>query len=120
MHAHTAWHSAQGMAALVDAARRAPIEPGTHETLSPLGLVRPDEGLETAAFFGFREIDGKEVTGSALCNVYGRVEGWRGSGPVPRQDGLGFWFTPPMWSEFVAILVPQLIETGARANLENP
>src|SRR5512143_3882399 len=28
MHAHTAWHSAQGVAALVGAIRRAPIEPG--------------------------------------------------------------------------------------------
>jgi lysophospholipase L1-like esterase len=28
MHPHNAWHSAQGMAALVDAVRRAPIEPG--------------------------------------------------------------------------------------------
>jgi len=28
MHANNAWHSAQGMAALVDAVRRAPIEPG--------------------------------------------------------------------------------------------
>jgi hypothetical protein len=28
MHPHSAWLSAQGMAALVDAVRRAPIEPG--------------------------------------------------------------------------------------------
>ena len=28
MHAHNAWHSAQGMAALVDAVRRSPVEPG--------------------------------------------------------------------------------------------
>src|SRR5215470_9686996 len=28
MHAHTAWHSAQGIAALVSEIRRAPIEPG--------------------------------------------------------------------------------------------
>ena len=28
MHPHTAWHSAQGTGALVDAVRRAPIEPG--------------------------------------------------------------------------------------------
>lgn len=28
MHSHNAWHSAQGMGALVDAIRRAPIEPG--------------------------------------------------------------------------------------------
>jgi lysophospholipase L1-like esterase len=28
MHTHNAWHSAQGIAALVDAVRRAPIEPG--------------------------------------------------------------------------------------------
>jgi lysophospholipase L1-like esterase len=28
MHLHNAWHSAQGMAALVDAVRNAPMEPG--------------------------------------------------------------------------------------------
>ncbi len=28
MHPHNAWHAAQGMAALIDAVRRAPIEPG--------------------------------------------------------------------------------------------
>jgi lysophospholipase L1-like esterase len=28
MHSHSAWHSAQGMAALVEAVRAAPIEPG--------------------------------------------------------------------------------------------
>lgn len=28
MHAHNAWHAAQGVAALIDAIRRAPIEPG--------------------------------------------------------------------------------------------
>ena len=28
MHPHTAWHSAQGIAALIDAIRQAPIEPG--------------------------------------------------------------------------------------------
>jgi lysophospholipase L1-like esterase len=28
MHTHNAWHSGQGMAALVDAVRRSPIEPG--------------------------------------------------------------------------------------------
>ncbi len=28
MHAHNAWHSAEGMVALVDAVRRAPVEPG--------------------------------------------------------------------------------------------
>jgi lysophospholipase L1-like esterase len=28
MHVHNAWHSAQGLAALVDSVRRSPIEPG--------------------------------------------------------------------------------------------
>ena len=39
MHAHTAWHSAQGMAALVTAVRRAPIEPGM--PAPPILIVAP-------------------------------------------------------------------------------
>ena len=39
MHAHTAWHSAQGVAALVTAVRRAPIEPGM--PVPPILLVAP-------------------------------------------------------------------------------
>lgn len=51
MHAHNAWHSAQGMAALVDAVRRAPIEPGMRvpevlivappATTDPKGSIAP-------------------------------------------------------------------------------
>lgn len=39
MHAHTAWHSAQGIAALVAAIRRAPIEPGM--PVPPILVVAP-------------------------------------------------------------------------------
>jgi lysophospholipase L1-like esterase len=39
MHAHTAWHSAQGMAALVSAVRGAPIEPGM--PVPPVLVVAP-------------------------------------------------------------------------------
>ncbi|MBI1813867.1 MAG: SGNH/GDSL hydrolase family protein [Deltaproteobacteria bacterium] len=39
MHEHTAWHSAQGIAALVDAVRRAPIEPGM--PAPPILVVAP-------------------------------------------------------------------------------
>jgi lysophospholipase L1-like esterase len=39
MHAHNAWHSAQGLAALVGAIRQAPIEPGM--PVPPLLIVAP-------------------------------------------------------------------------------
>ena len=39
MHDHTAWHSAQGLAALVGAVRRAPIEPGM--PVPPVLIVAP-------------------------------------------------------------------------------
>jgi len=39
MHAHNAWHSAQGIAALVTAIRQAPIEPGM--PVAPILIVAP-------------------------------------------------------------------------------
>lgn len=39
MHAHTAWHSAQGMATLVGAIRQAPIEPGM--PVPPILILAP-------------------------------------------------------------------------------
>jgi lysophospholipase L1-like esterase len=58
MHAHNAWHSAQGMAALVDAVRRAPIEPGMPipEILivAPPAIQRP-RGPIAAKFQGAEE-----------------------------------------------------------------
>jgi lysophospholipase L1-like esterase len=39
MHPHTAWHAAQGIATLVDAIRRAPIEPGM--SVPPVLVVAP-------------------------------------------------------------------------------
>ena len=39
MHPHTAWHAAQGIAALVDAIRRAPIEPGM--PVPPILVIAP-------------------------------------------------------------------------------
>ncbi len=39
MHAHTAWHSAQGIAALVAAIRQAPVEPGM--PVPPVLVVAP-------------------------------------------------------------------------------
>ncbi len=39
MHPHTAWHSAQGIAALVKAIRQAPIEPGM--PVPPILVVAP-------------------------------------------------------------------------------
>ncbi|CAB3724046.1 SGNH/GDSL hydrolase family protein [Trinickia soli] len=38
-HSHTAWHSAEGISALIDAVRRAPVEPGM--PIPPLLIVVP-------------------------------------------------------------------------------
>jgi lysophospholipase L1-like esterase len=58
MHAHNAWHSAQGMAALVDAVRRSPIEPGmpTPKILivSPPPIQKP-KGKIAPKFHGAEE-----------------------------------------------------------------
>ncbi len=45
MHAHTAWHAAQGMACLIQAVRQAPIEPGM--PIPPVLVVAPP-ALQTA------------------------------------------------------------------------
>lgn len=39
IHAHTAWHSAQGIGALIDSMRRAPVEPGM--PIPPVLIVVP-------------------------------------------------------------------------------
>jgi len=44
MHPHTAWHAAQGIATLIDAIRRAPIEPGM--PIPPVLVVAPPPMLE--------------------------------------------------------------------------
>jgi len=58
MHPHNAWHSAQGMAALVDAVRRAPVEPGMPipEILivAPPAIQKP-KGPIAAKFKGAQE-----------------------------------------------------------------
>lgn len=41
MHQHTPWHSAMGIAALIDAIRRAPIEPGM--PIPPILVVAPPQ-----------------------------------------------------------------------------
>jgi lysophospholipase L1-like esterase len=58
MHPHNAWHSAQGTAALVDAIRRAPIEPGM--PVPPVLIVAPPpigepKGPVAPKFAGGRE-----------------------------------------------------------------
>ena len=58
MHTHNAWHSAQGMAALVDAVRRSPIEPGMPIpkilVVSPPPIQKP-KGTIAPKFLGAEE-----------------------------------------------------------------
>ena len=56
MHRHDAWHSAEGVAAIVRAIRRAPIEPGmpVPEVLvvAPPSIRTPEGGMIAAKFTG--------------------------------------------------------------------
>jgi lysophospholipase L1-like esterase len=75
MHAHGAWHSAQGMAGLVDAVRRAPVEPGMPipEILivAPPAIQKP-KGPIAAKF------QGAETKSSGLADAFQQVARERG------------------------------------------
>ncbi|MEX2162643.1 MAG: SGNH/GDSL hydrolase family protein [Sulfuricaulis sp.] len=74
-HQHNAWHSAQGMAALVDAIRRAPIEPGmpVPEILivAPPAFQTP-KGTIAPKFLGAKE---KSVSLAAAYEAVARERG---------------------------------------------
>jgi lysophospholipase L1-like esterase len=77
IHLHTAWHSAQGIAALVDAIRRAPVEPGmpTPEILVVAPPpVRQPRGPIAAKF------QGAEPKSAGLAAAYEEVARERGCG----------------------------------------
>jgi lysophospholipase L1-like esterase len=77
IHPHTAWHSAQGIAALVDAIRRAPVEPGmpTPEILVVAPPpVRQPRGPTAAKF------QGAEPKSAGLAAAYEEVARERGCG----------------------------------------
>ncbi|TMB23093.1 MAG: GDSL family lipase [Deltaproteobacteria bacterium] len=75
MHAYNAWHSAQGIAALVDAVRRAPIEPGmpTPEivVVAPPAIQKP-KGTIAPKF------QGAEAKSVGLADAYEEVARERG------------------------------------------
>ena len=75
MHAHNAWHSAQGMGALIDAVRRAPIEPGM-PVPENLVVAPPAIGLPEGAIAPkFEGAAGKSV---GLAPALAQVAGERG------------------------------------------
>jgi len=79
MHAHEAWHSAQGTAALIAAVRRAPIEPGM--PTAPILVVAPPQideprGAIAPKFLGARQKSSglaealREVADSMGCHFF--------------------------------------------------
>jgi lysophospholipase L1-like esterase len=93
VHAHTAWHSAQGIAALIDTVRRAPVEPGM--PVPPLLIVVPPairvpDGPVTPKFLG------SEDRCVGLADAYSNIAQWHGcmvfdAGTVTttsRRDGI--------------------------------
>lgn len=61
MHPHTAWHAAQGIRALVEAIRQAPIEPGM--AVPPLMLVAPPPILIPAGPIAPKFVGGDQKCG---------------------------------------------------------
>lgn len=70
MHPHNAWHSAQGIAALVGAIRQAPIEPGM--PVPPVLIVAPPP-LETPRGPITPKFAGGEVGAVGLAEAYGQT-----------------------------------------------
>lgn len=79
MHLHTAWHAAEGVAAIVRAIRRAPIEPGmtVPEVLvvapppiqEPKGPIAPKFAGAAAKYMGSAE-EFRRVATEVLCNFF--------------------------------------------------
>jgi lysophospholipase L1-like esterase len=70
MHAHKAWHSAQGIAALVTAIRQAPIEPGM--PVPPILVVAPPP-VETPKGPLAPKFEGASVRSAGLADAYREV-----------------------------------------------
>jgi lysophospholipase L1-like esterase len=75
MHEHNAWHSAQGIAALVDAVRRAPIEPGMH---APQILVVAPPAIQNPKGPIAPKFEGAEQKCAGLAEAYQQVARERG------------------------------------------
>jgi lysophospholipase L1-like esterase len=70
VHRHTAWHSAQGIAALVQAIRRAPIEPGM--PVPPVLIVAPP-AVGTPKGAMAPKFDGAAAQSAGLAAAYAEV-----------------------------------------------
>lgn len=70
MHPHNAWHSGQGMAALVDAVRRAPIEPGM--PVPKVLVVAPPEVRQARGAIA-PKFEGAQEKCAGLAQAYDRV-----------------------------------------------
>jgi lysophospholipase L1-like esterase len=75
MHPHDAWHAAQGMAALIDAVRRAPIEPGMP---TPPVLVVAPPPIRTPKGPIAPKFAGADAKCAGLADTYAEVSRDRG------------------------------------------
>ncbi len=93
MHPHDAWHSAQGIAALVQAIRRAPIEPGM--PVPPVLVVAPPALDDPRGALG-PKFAGGDRKSAGLADAYRTVASELGCGffdaasvtPASRVDGI--------------------------------
>ena len=93
MHPHAAWHSAQGIAALVQAIRRAPIEPGM--PVPPVLVIAPPALDDPRGPLGPKFADGDRKS-AGLADAYRAVANELGCAffdagavtPASRVDGI--------------------------------
>lgn len=75
MHAHNAWHSAQGIAALVSAIRNAPIEPGMPVppilVIAPPAIVKPQGPIAPKFDGGEEKCVGLATAYQTVCTEMG-------------------------------------------------
>ncbi|MGO4328751.1 SGNH/GDSL hydrolase family protein [Cupriavidus sp. 2TAF22] len=90
MHAHNAWHAAQGVGALVDAIRAAPIEPGMPTppvlVLVPPAITTPCGPLAPKFAGGEHKCAGLTQAFAEVCNTRGCK--WFDTGRVIRSSAV--------------------------------
>jgi hypothetical protein len=93
---------------------------GTVEPLESGGLVRPDEGLEEQRVVGACEVERREIDPSSPADMQDELEqaGRNGSSFLAGQNERGVVPTPRPVLIAVAIAIPDEVEAGTRAELE--
>ena len=93
---------------------------GSAQHLDALALLGPHERLEAQALVGVGHVERRQVAAAPLGDTHRRVEVGRRATPLGRELERRGRRAPAVVAQPVAIAVPQQVQPGARADLEQP